>query len=150
MLGGGTRPARRRFCVGCGRVPLGRGRSEGELRAALKSALATPNPRPEDRRPKETRRPRSELIATPAEQQPVSFGHSRNSDFGLLSDFGLRFSDFRHAEPDLPSTGRTLEQPWGELDRRTVVAGQNVFGTRETEPQILAALDKNVCARWKK
>ena len=40
--------------------------------------------------------------------------------------------------------------PWaegrgeGELDRRTVAAGQNVFGTRETEPQILAALDQNV------
>ena len=35
----------------------------------------------------------------------------RNSDFGLLSGFGLRSSDFRAAEPDLPSTGRTLEQP---------------------------------------
>jgi hypothetical protein len=34
----------------------------------------------------------------------------------------------------------------GELDRRTVAAGQNVFGTRETEPQNLAALDKNVRA----
>ena len=69
-----------------------------------------------------------------------------NSDFGLLSGFGLRSSDFRHAEHDLPSTGRTLEQPWRELDRRTVAAGQNVFGTRETEPQNLAALDKNVRA----
>ena len=49
VLGGGTRPARGQFCVGCGRVLLGRGRSKGELRAALKSALATPNPRPEDR-----------------------------------------------------------------------------------------------------
>ena len=35
----------------------------------------------------------------------------RNSDFGLLSGFGLRSSDFRAAEPDLPSTGRTLDQP---------------------------------------
>jgi len=29
----------------------------------------------------ETRRPRSELIATPAEQPPIELGHSRNSDF---------------------------------------------------------------------
>jgi len=35
----------------------------------------------------------------------------RNSDFGLLSGFGLRSSDFRAAEQDLPSTGRTLEKP---------------------------------------
>ena len=40
-------------------------------RAALTSVRAIPNPRPEDRRPKETRRPRSELIATPAEQPPI-------------------------------------------------------------------------------
>ena len=70
-------------------------------RAALKSVRAIPNPRPEDRRPKETRRPKSELIATPAEQQPIESGHSRNSDFGL------RPSDFGAAEHDLPSTGRT-------------------------------------------
>ena len=128
--------------------------------AALKSVRAIPNPRPEDRRPKETRRPRPELIATPAEQPPVESGSSRNSesgyavdspntllrhglhgfsqiesvlireirvktrvrgikcmsrirnsDFGLLSGFGLRSSDFRAAEHTLPSTGRTLEQP---------------------------------------
>ena len=81
-------------------------------RSALKSVRAIPNPRSEDRRPKETRRPRSELIATQAEQQPIESGHFRNSDFGLLSGFGLRSSDFRAAEHDLPSTGRTLEQPW--------------------------------------
>ena len=34
----------------------------------------------------------------------------------------------------------------GELGRRTDAAAQNVFGTRETEPQILAVLDKNVRA----
>ena len=77
-------------------------------RAALKSVRAIPNPRPEDRRPKETRRPRSELIATPAEQQPIELGHSRNSD---LSGFGLWSSDYKAAEHDLPSTGRTFEQP---------------------------------------
>ena len=121
-------------------------------RAALKSVRAIPNPRPEDRRPKETRRPKSELITTPAEQPLIESGHSRNSelppitpmaadnqagrqagrlrhglfpiceyrrhlrlrnsDFGLLSGFGLRSSDFRAAEHDLPSTGRSLEQPW--------------------------------------
>ena len=85
-------------------------REEGGLRAALKSVRAIPNPRPEDRRPK------SELIATPAEQPPIEPGHSRNSEFGLLSGFGLRSSDFRAAEPDLPSTGRTLEQPWRGLE----------------------------------
>ena len=55
----------------------------------------------------EIRRPKAELIATPAEQQPIESGHPRNSGFGLRS------SDFRAAEHDLPSTGRTLEQPWG-------------------------------------
>ena len=88
-------------------------------RAALKSVRAMPNPRPEDRRPKETRSPRSELIATPAEQPPIESGHFRNSDFGLLSGFGLRSSDFRAAEHDLPSTGRILYQPC----RRGAVAG---------------------------
>ena len=45
-----------------------------------------------------------------------------------------------------------LPRPWGEgrgegeLGRRTDAAAQNVFGTRETEPQILAVLDKNVRA----
>ena len=84
------------------------GASEKDEEEAIR---AIPNPRPEDRRPKETRRPRSELIATPAEQPPIESGHSRNSDFGLLSGFGLRSSDFRAAEHALPSTGRTFEQP---------------------------------------
>ena len=44
----------------------------------------------------------------------MSFG-LRPSDFGLLSGFGLRSSDFRAAEHDLPSTGRTSEQPWPPL-----------------------------------
>ena len=37
---------------------------------------------------------------------------------------------------------------WGEGERgcRTAAAAQNVFGARETEPQFLAALDKNVRA----
>jgi hypothetical protein len=50
-------------------------------------------------------------------------GELADSDFGLLSGFGLpwpvksscyftgRISDFRAAEHDLPSTGRTFEQP---------------------------------------
>ena len=58
---------------------------KGSSRAALKSGRAIPNPKPEDRRPKE----------------------------GRPSGFGLRSSDFRAAEHDLPSTGRTLEQPCG-------------------------------------
>ena len=37
--------------------------------------------KPATRRPKETRRPRSELIATLAEQPPIELGHSRSSDF---------------------------------------------------------------------
>ena len=107
--------------------------------AALKSVRAIPNPRPADRRPKETRRPRSELIATPAKQPPIELGHSRNSELPLITPMAadnkagrpagrlrhglfpiceyrrhlrLRNSDFRAAEHDLPSTGRTLEQPW--------------------------------------
>ena len=123
---------------GCSRVGLGHSKPETE-----------------DRRPKETRRPKAELIATPAEQQPIESGHSRNSelppitqmgadnkagrpagrlrhglfpiceyrrhlrlrnsDFGLLLGFDLRSSDFRAAEHDLPSTGRTLEPPWATI-----------------------------------
>ena len=70
-------------------------------RAALKSARAIPNPR-------------SELIATPAEQQPIELGHSRNSDFGLLSGFGLRSSDFRACR-----TGSSLNWP----DFRAALSG---------------------------
>jgi len=83
--------------------PAGSGGSE----ACQEPGRAIPNPRPEDRRPKETRSPKSELIATPAEPPPIESGHSRNSDFGLRS------SDFRAAEPDLPATGPTLEPPQG-------------------------------------
>ena len=54
--------------------------------AALKSVRAIPNPRPEDPRPKEIRRLRSELIATPAEQPPVESGRSRNSESGYAVD----------------------------------------------------------------
>ena len=125
----------------------------GHYREELLLVVGPGHSQPEIRRPKETRSPRSELIATPAEQPPIESGHSRNSelppitqmgadnkagrqagrlryglfpiceyrrhlrlrhsDFGLLSGFGLRSSDFRAAEHDLPSTGRTLEQPWG-------------------------------------
>ena len=57
-------------------------------RAALKSVRAIPNPRPADRRPKETRRPRSELIATPAQQPPIELGHSRNSELPPITPMG--------------------------------------------------------------
>ena len=57
-------------------------------RAALKSVRAIPNPRSEDRRPKETRRPKSELIATPAEQLPFKSGHSRNSELPPITQMG--------------------------------------------------------------
>ena len=132
------------------------------LRAALTSVRAVPNPRSEDRRPKETRRPRSELRATPAEQQPIESGHSRNSDFGLPSGFGLpwpvksscyftgRSSDFRAAEQDLPSTDRTLAQPW-----RVAVGliGTSALGPPSNRPSGAARLphpqpllDRNACA----
>ena len=66
--------------------------------------------KPETRRPKAERNPKTEvrIDSYPAEQPPIELGHSRNSDFGLLSGFGLRSSDFRAAEHDPPSTGRTL------------------------------------------
>jgi hypothetical protein len=81
------------------------GASEKDEEEAIR---AIPNPRPEDRRPKETRRPRSELIATPAEQQPIESGHSRDSGFGLLSGFGPRSSDFRAASLNWPDFSAAL------------------------------------------
>ena len=57
-------------------------------RAALKSVRTIPNPRTEDRRPKETRRPKSKLIATAAEQQPIEPGHSRNSELPQIAQMG--------------------------------------------------------------
>ena len=51
-------------------------------RADLKSVRAIPNPRPEDRRPK------SELIATPAEQQPIELGHARSSELPPITQMG--------------------------------------------------------------
>ena len=68
------------------------------------------------------------------------------------SDFDLRPSDLtrvatnRGIQPSRVTTDRA-PSPWGEgrgegeRGRRTDAAGQNVFGTRETEPQFLAALD---------
>jgi len=49
------------------------GASEKHEQEAIR---AIPHPRPEDRRPKETRRPRSELIATPAEQPLIELGQT--------------------------------------------------------------------------
>ena len=47
-----------------------------------------------------------------------------------------------------PSLLPLLGEGWGEGERgrRTDAAAQNVFGLRETEPQFLAALDRNVRA----
>ena len=56
------------------------------------------------------------------------------------------------AHPQARSAATVAPSPlgrgWGEGERgcRTDAAAQNVFGTRETEPQFLAALDKNVRA----
>jgi hypothetical protein len=43
---------------------------------------------PETRRPKETRSPKSELIATPAEQPPIESGHARNSELPPITQMG--------------------------------------------------------------
>ena len=56
------------------------------------------------------------------------------------------------AHPQARSAAGDAPSPWGEgwgegeRGRRTNAAAQNVFGTRETEPQFLAAWDKNVRA----
>ena len=93
-------------------------------RAALKSVRAIPNPRPADRSLKtlksEDRRPRAEIRRPKPEAERGSVFGLRPSGFGLLSAFDLRpsdltrlrSSDFRAADHDLPSTGRTLEPPW--------------------------------------
>ena len=78
---------------------------------------------PETRNPKaedfEVRRPRAEIRRPKPEAERGSVFGLRPSGFGLLSAFDLRpsdltrlrSSDFRAAEQDLPSTGRSLEQP---------------------------------------
>jgi len=63
---------------------------------------------------------------------PSDFGF-RLSDFLRVSGFGFRIS--------APPRRRVATPP-----RRHAAAAQNVFGTRETEPQFLAALDENVRA----
>jgi hypothetical protein len=75
----------------------------------LTSPVQGRNPKTEGREKAEIRSPES--IAIAAECQPIGSGHSRISDFGLLSVFELRPSDFRAAGLGRPSTSRTLEQP---------------------------------------
>ena len=74
------------------------------------AAPAIPNPRPEDF---EGRSPKAEGRNPKTETQGRARSELRPSDFDLLSAFDLRPSDFRAADQDLPSTGRTLEQPCG-------------------------------------
>ncbi|HEY9072616.1 MAG TPA: hypothetical protein VIN67_00665, partial [Desulfobaccales bacterium] len=49
--------------------------------------------KPEDRRPKEGRNPKSEPEAALEGSKPIGRGSSRPSGFGLLSDFGPRISE---------------------------------------------------------
>ena len=67
------------------------------LSDTLTSIGPSPNPNSEGRRPQEIRTPKLESKATSAKQQPLGSGHYRVSDFGLLSGFGFRYSDFRAA-----------------------------------------------------
>ena len=53
------------------------------------------NPARTKRSPKAARRPKPEYTAVLGDQQPTAPGLIRISDFGLLSDFGLRTSDFK-------------------------------------------------------
>jgi len=57
------------------------------------------NPKAEGRNPKEGRRPKAENLGRDlginfAPRKGLSFSEVRISDFGFLSDFGLRPSDF--------------------------------------------------------
>ena len=53
------------------------------------------NPARTKRSPKAARRPKPEYTAVLGDQQPTAPGPIQISDFGLLSDFGLRTSDFK-------------------------------------------------------
>src|SRR2546427_12654885 len=60
------------------------------------------NPKSEARNPKEFRNPKSEKLAGPGLKLPpmgVTCVRFRPSEFGLLSDFGFRVSDFLHTLP---------------------------------------------------
>ena len=119
-------------------------RPRGQTRAALKSVRAIPNPRSESIATPAKQPPIESGHSRNSELPPITqmgadnqarrpagrLRHGlfpiceylrhlrlRNSDFGLLSGSGLRSSDFRAAEPDLPSTGRTLEQPCIRIER---------------------------------
>ena len=67
--------------------------------------------KPEIRRPKAERNPKTEVRT---DSHPGGAAANRIRPF---SEFGLRSSDFRAAEHDPPSTGRTLEQPCGRPTR---------------------------------
>src|ERR1035437_7216103 len=61
------------------------------------------SPKAEGRRPKETRGSKSEPTAVVAAQDPRESSPFRVSDFGLLSAFDLRPSDFK---PDYRQSGK--------------------------------------------
>ena len=71
--------------------------------------VAEGSPKAEGRRPKEARRPNPEFTAVISAQEPSGPGPTRISDFGLLSAFGFRPSDFKHTHLNrLPRISRRV------------------------------------------
>ena len=63
-------------------------------------------------------------------------------------DFATYLKNYCYIHAEDVGIDKPPGEVWGEGERgrRTDAAAQNVFGPRETEPQFLAALDKNVRA----
>ena len=72
------------------------GKSQGNARRD-EARQDTTNPKSEGRKPKETRRPKTESADSLAHERGIGSNHFRSSSFGLLSSFGLRPADFEAA-----------------------------------------------------
>jgi hypothetical protein len=102
--------------VPAGKRPVNSGVQRKRINT-LASIRRNPNPNSEVRLPKKMLSSEAESKATSARQQALRSGHYRTSDFGLLSGFGLRYSEFKAAarlssSPDgplLPRASRVLE-----------------------------------------
>src|ERR1035437_457041 len=101
-------------------------------RVPLTPVRTFPNPKPEDRRPKEIRSPKSESSGV------VTHGIGPVSDFGFRHSFGLRVSVFGFL-------GCGAWSPINQADFRAALSGRYFFFFRKTA--LMADLDAS--PRWR-